>query len=207
MAKGGPESEIPISPQIVTDVLRIVTDSNSIRHAEEITITVGPWNVSLVYQHGRGGGPTEMHVTPRHDSSPEEIVGGITSTVLREIPWSEVGEQARTSRQTGHSLDEAVGIIARLGSGRPGRKGRDDGFYALLAGVYVALYVLGERNPISALASRTGLNIDTIRTQIREARKRGMLSGQPGKGGGELSGYALELLEAAERLDRRPEHH
>ena len=71
----------------------------------------------------------------------------------------------------------------------------------------MALHMYGERNPISALAESTGMNIDTLRTQIREARKRGMLSGQPGRAGGELSELALELLEAAERPHHGSGHH
>jgi hypothetical protein len=184
--------EVPAS--LVVELLRLAAERGSDPTSDRIVIQIGAWDVELVYGQGLGSGPTELHITASREAVEAELAGGIASALLRDIPLSGAATQIARRQQDVRVLDELVQHVAVMAAGRPGRRGRDDLFYAVMSATYVLLRVFGERKPVAALASRTGLGIDTIRTQIKEARKRGMLTGQAGKTGGEITMTALNLL-------------
>jgi hypothetical protein len=196
------EVRVPVS--LVVELLRLASERGSDPAAERTVIPIGAWDVELVYGQGLGSGPTELHITPSQAATEAQTAGGITSAVLRDIPLSEAATRIARRQRDMQLLDDLVEHVAVMAAGRPGRRGRDDLFYAVMSATYVLLRVFGERKPVAALASRTELGIDTIRTQIKEARKRGMLTGQAGKTGGELTMEALNLLteDHAVRLTR-----
>jgi hypothetical protein len=78
---------------------------------------------------------------------------------------------------------------------RPGRRGRPDYDYAVLAEKYVRL--LSERRPIEVLAEREQISPAHVRNMLHEARRRELLTrvGQ-GRAGGELTEKAMRELEA-----------
>jgi hypothetical protein len=81
---------------------------------------------------------------------------------------------------------------------RPGPRGKDDLHFAKLAAAYVDHLNEG-RQPIEALAEEESLSKVTIRNQIREARRRGVLAEtRQGVAGGQLTAKANALLKGEE---------
>lgn len=115
---------------------------------------------------------------------------------LRRLRDAPIGDLDRAARQ------QITDTFGRLGDdmldafknpGRPGRRGRDDGFYAALASRYVAL--LGSGHPVVDLAKEFGQEPPRVRNWLHEARRRGVLSHPtPGKAGGDLTQKGRDLL-------------
>jgi hypothetical protein len=95
-----------------------------------------------------------------------------------------------------------------LATRRPGRRGHPDHFYALWADTYLRHVDSGSRRAIQELAQAPPVEVEgyvstgervapaTIRSILREARRRGLLSEAPnGRAGGELSAKARRLLK------------
>ena len=77
---------------------------------------------------------------------------------------------------------------------RPGRRGRDDAFYAEWAARYVSL--LNHPRPVAELARQHNYSESQIRNFLHEARKRELLTAAPtGRAGGSLTDKAKELLD------------
>jgi hypothetical protein len=163
--------------------------------------------------------------------------GGIPTTILREIRLGPVYEflaseiSAQGHRQRAAHLEEqglteyaetareAAELWARrtteMGFTKdfvrhPGRRGRDDLFYAGLAARYVGLLAAGSQAPIRDLARElrdAGHNFsdEYVRQLINNARgRRDLLTeAPPGKAGGELTPKARRLLAEAQEADRK----
>jgi hypothetical protein len=79
---------------------------------------------------------------------------------------------------------------------RPGRPGRSDADYAIVAAEYVALVESAHRSPTQAMADRYEQNAQTIGRWLHIARQRGLLTDAPkGRAGGDLTDKARRLLE------------
>jgi hypothetical protein len=52
-----------------------------------------------------------------------------------------------------------------------------------------------DNRPLVTLADAARLSVDTMRAQVREARRRGLLTGTHGRAVGEVTDKAPELLE------------
>lgn len=77
-------------------------------------------------------------------------------------------------------------------------KGRTDRELAELAAVYVSKR--GERAPVEATAEEVGLPATVVRDALHKAREKGVLTRtQQGRAGGELTPWAMALLEQASR--------
>jgi hypothetical protein len=86
---------------------------------------------------------------------------------------------------------------------RPGRRGRNDEFYADIALRYWLLMADGNSTPTAALARQMSYSPQRIRDLVHEARSRGLLTkSPPGRAGGELTPKTQELL--AEMAKRKP---
>lgn len=84
---------------------------------------------------------------------------------------------------------------------RPGRKGRDDRFYATVASAYVDALERGSRKPVvdaaQSLGDKTGGSYEPtyIRDLLHEARRRELLTRPPkGRAGGQLTEKAFMAL-------------
>lgn len=78
---------------------------------------------------------------------------------------------------------------------RPGRRGRDDRWYADLAKAYVDS---GSRTPVKDLSEGLNLSASQVRNLLHEARRRGLLTrSAKGKAGGVLTDSAKELLDGS----------
>jgi hypothetical protein len=51
----------------------------------------------------------------------------------------------------------------------------------MASAAYTSLTEAGDTSPLATLADSAGLPVGTVRTQIREARRRGMLTGSHGR--------------------------
>ncbi|MFX1783461.1 Rrf2 family transcriptional regulator [Prescottella equi] len=172
---------------------------------------IGPWQVELGWPDDSFQvGPVSITITAAPDATDDQLLGGLSSTVLRQIdfpaarsdwqvqrvvtpkpidsakspkwlsPWTK--EEVMNSRAEG--LQEALA-----------RDGVADGYLALLAEAYVALVGLGERSVAAKLAEMTGRSRDTARQHLHRARKAGMLTSIPGRAGGELTAKAVKAIQ------------
>lgn len=96
-------------------------------------------------------------------------------------------------------LGERWGAVAAR---RPGRRGRDDLYYALVAQDYVEACRENARAPIQVMIKRTPghATADEIRARLRRARtqERALLTrSAPGRAGGELTDKAKDVLRSA----------
>ena len=141
--------------------------------------------------HGASG-PAENYP---HELGRPVPVGGITKDLLRRFSLpalrAPIGED-KNARSTlalyGFNPDQDF-------TRRPGRKGRDDGFYAAWAAAYLDKCAQ-TRRPHLALAEETNYGKDTIRDFVQKARNRGLLTkAPPGRAGGQLLPKAVRLLE------------
>lgn len=131
--------------------------------------------------------------------------GGIPATVLRRIRLTDIFDEVRRQFETIADvpeewrelhravwLDRALKTVPRY----PGRRGRDDAFYASVAAAYVTELDRGSRRPVADVAERLGWPPGTVTQIIHEARRRrGLLTASPeGRAGGQLTAKARKLL-------------
>jgi hypothetical protein len=133
-------------------------------------------------------------------------VGGITTAVLRKISTSALYEQlgadegsAFTLALHGRGPDEDF-----LATRRPGRRGRDDEFYAMWAERYVAKCAGGSRRPFPDLADEyPGYTARSIRDIIQQAKARKLLAGgSQGRAGGKLTPRGQKLLRVTKAKEQ-----
>lgn len=118
---------------------------------------------------------------------------GITTRLLREL---RTGDLIAALRTAARQSDLYFGVAPDLAvSTRVGRRGRDDLYYAQWAAAYVdALGRTGR--PVDDLAQRYSLSASQVRNIMYACRRRGVLTASPpGRAGGELTPYAIRLLE------------
>jgi hypothetical protein len=131
----------------------------------------------------------------------------LTATLLRELPFAEMARLARSSlgchlhwRQ--ERFEEFAGMVSEVGRRQTAgelreiaeqqtrrRPPRDKGdrWYAELAVAYEDW--LETNQPLKALAKQRGVsNVHTLRSQLQEARARGLLEHAPRSGGGWAAG-------------------
>jgi hypothetical protein len=115
--------------------------------------------------------------------------------------------EARTKMWADHLLDLGFEDFVY----RPGRRGREDLWFAQLAAAYVRFLEKGSRAPVRDLTAwlreDTGekLSEESVRQLVHEARKgRGMLTDAPsGRAGGALTPKARELLKTTPKRQNR----
>jgi hypothetical protein len=140
--------------------------------------------------------------------------GGITTRMLRRIPLGDIvgGVRASGAKSLGLHQRSARAALAEdsptLGwiadtiesslteAPRPGRRGRGDQDYALVAYLYVEALDTQPAHPVKEVAKRLGLSPSPVRDMPYEARTRELLERPSGKRvpGGRLTPKALELL-------------
>jgi hypothetical protein len=152
------------------------------------------WQIALFFVQQQG---TPVIAELRIRSTAESVpTGGLTTRELREIRLDAVARSLRR-RPLGSLLNPGIDIEAeRNNDPRPGRRGRPDQHYAAWAAQYHE-HALRSSRPVATLAEETGVSTARVRDHIRQARNRGLLSpAPPGRSGGELTDYALQLLRS-----------
>jgi hypothetical protein len=150
------------------------------------------------------------HITELRIRSVGDVSGGITGELLRRIPIGEVLDAVSRKLRT-MPLDQfdypaaerrEVRALGRrfAAQPRPGRRGRDDEFYAVLANEYLRLLATGSRRPVADLARLQHLSVSQVRSLLVGARRRGLLTpGLVGRPGGSLTDKAEALLTESPR--------
>ncbi|MFC5789647.1 hypothetical protein ACFPPE_07240 [Agromyces tardus] len=154
---------------------------------DTVTLEIDGWRVTMEWStDANHGGPNRLTVEPVDPKHPP--VGGISSTVLRDIKFSDARAAVRASREPEYTPDPDR-LRAALS------EGLTDRYLAVLSAEYIALVDAGRKNPAGVLAEQLGKSPDTIRGQLSQARnKRGILDGRNGKVGGVLTKKAHSLL-------------
>ena len=153
------------------------------------------WFVSVVFDVGKSDfSLVSMRVDPASLTPPS---GGISTNVFRSIRLGPLFARAHNTIQLPTSVGGGLGLVTLDDQGRvprPGRRGRNDIFYARWAALYVDALAEGP-NPLPRLAKAEHLNESTIRGFLHEARRRKLLTdAPPGRAGGQLTRKAETLL-------------
>ncbi|WP_305781164.1 hypothetical protein [Nocardia nova] len=161
-----------------------------------VFLNIGPWSVMLEWPKGATqGGPTRIEILPSADATPDELAGGLSSTVLRQINFKEAADMWR----------EGLKLAAGLPSGGIGRRsevlrslidrdGVSDEYLAHLSEAYVYLVASGTHNVAGTLGEMVGRTSGAVLQQLKRARKANLLTSIPGRAGGQLTPKAAEIL-------------
>lgn len=156
---------------------------------------IGPWTVWMKWDdEADQGGPMRLVIEPSDDAIPEQISGGISSTVLRQVNFREAAEQWR--RETPGTVLEEY-FRERLKELLQ-NEGVSEKYLAYLASVYVGMVKAGERGITSKLADAIGRRPDTIKAHLKAARKHELLTVIPGTAGGQLTDKAKDILKESQ---------
>lgn len=164
----------------------------------------GPYQIEGLWSDELGA--CEEDVIIDEDDGHETPGKGISATLIRNLPWTQLLEMCRRSAIAAadsnkglsewmdHDLPDIESIQGAVV--RPGRAGRDDLFYAQIANTYLELIEEGDLRPIDTIASLEQYSRDTVAGWIKTARKRGLLSSPPGRrvAGGDLTEKAKRIL-------------
>lgn len=164
----------------------------------------GPYQIEGLWSDELGACVDDVIID--EDDGHETPGKGISATLIRNLPWTQLLQMCRHSaviaaesndvlnEWTDHELPDVDTIKGAVV--RPGRAGRDDLFYAQIARTYLELIEEGDLSPIDTIAVREQYSRDTVAGWIKTARKRRLLSGPPGRrvAGGELTDKAKEAL-------------
>ena len=158
---------------------------------------VGEWVVTMEWPDGvENAGPGRLMIEPSEpDTHP---VGGLSSTVLRQIDFRQAIEEFR--RQLALSQEQATVSenVERMRFRRIREElneGVTDHYLAMLSSAYVTAVNRGQAKLNDYLAEMIGKPTNTIRGHLWQARKQGFLTGSPGRKGGRLTPKSTEILE------------
>jgi hypothetical protein len=158
---------------------------------------------------GRHDGLTALDWWVRWNMAPD--APALTARMLRSVPlgklqavaresWERRGENTarvyarNADRSPASAMAATLRPVVDAMELRPGRRGRTDREYAALSTLYVAS--MADRVTLPELASSLHLSPGTLRNQLYEARRRGLLTAAPkGRSGGELTPKGRELLQ------------
>lgn len=150
---------------------------------------VGSWRV-FPLAFGQAGYPRALVILPEPSASAVQVQYGITTGVLRTTPLAEIAASHRSHRIMRRDYTGLLTGPALAGGPRHG----GNRYYAYLAAAYVQLTEDGETQPLKKIARDLGINTDTLRTQLRVARQRGLLTAVPGRPAGHLTDKARDIL-------------
>lgn len=159
---------------------------------------IGPWQVALAWpDYPDQGGPISIMIKPYPDATDEELIGGLSSTVLRHIDFRTGRDKWLEARAKYFDKGGIESVRAQQLRRILERDGVTELYLAFLANAYAQLTRAGERSVASKLAEMTGRSPDTMKQHLHKVRKAGMLTAIPGKAGGELTSKAVETIKEA----------
>lgn len=153
------------------------------------------WVVTMEWPAGvENGGPMRLVIEPVADNP----VGGLSSTVLRQVDFREAIERFRdqieASQRRGREHEKyEKQRTERLRAALD--EGVTDDYLALLSSAYVSAVNRGLEKPNDYLAEMAGKTTSTVRGHLWQARKQDFLTGSPGRKGGQLTDKATKILE------------
>lgn len=154
------------------------------------------WIAIMEWPEGaEDGGPSRLTMKPLRKMP----VGGLSSTVLRQVDFKAAIELFRdqrvASRQHGKVNPEDLRAFERSRLRAALSEGVTDQYLAMLSFEYVRAVDRGQANINDYLAELVGRPVGTVRGHLIRARRDGLLSGTHGRKGGELSPQADDLVE------------
>src|SRR5690606_16901768 len=149
------------------------------------------WKVHMSWERPIGG-PVRMVIEPEEPGNPPE--GGITSSVLRRVDPSEALERLRANNPSAAEVDPSRfdDLLAALVD-----DGVTDKFLAVFSAAYVSRLEAGESGVAATLAAIMNRSLPTARGYIREARRRGLLTGGAGRAWGTITDKTRKVLREA----------
>lgn len=152
-----------------------------------VTQILGEWTVQMEWPEGVfNGGPSRLVIEPTEGYRPAR---GLSSTVLRDVDFrsavDQFQKQIKGEKIPRSNMNEARAALA---------SGVTDRYLALLSAAYVELVNRGQEHINDHLAELMGRPTPTIRGHLWQARKKGLLTGVPGRKGGELTSKARTIL-------------
>lgn len=172
---------------------------------------IGPWRVEYRWPiDADQGGPWSIVINPGPRATAEDVAGGLSSTITRQLDflraaegWRETrDEMHRTLRGRRRTYEEVrAGMVESLSSALRAAlaDGITDVYLSTLSQGYVALVRIGERSVTATLAEAAGKAAETIRAHLKEARKRDLLTTVRGRAGGQLTEKADGILAGLSR--------
>ncbi|MEU9025656.1 hypothetical protein F8568_045295 [Actinomadura sp. LD22] len=177
--------------------------------AVEHRMVTGTWEVTTRWPTMITGGPVELVIRASREANPESVERGITVDTLRSIPLAKMTRDAQEmlnlmqKMERECNLSEVIeGMASQINCAvrsvpRPGRAGRSDDFFALVAALYSWYVDLGYPNPVRKMEDIIGCNWRAVANWVRLARVKGMLTEvSPGRRGGLLTTKAMRILES-----------
>lgn len=167
-----------------TDMSGTVLTMRVIQHVEG-------WLVEMTWPEGVAyGGPVELHVRPADPDNPPE--GGISQTILRQVDFRAATRDLRRDRivvgRDGASDDKLRELAAQ---------GLTDAYLVVVSDKYARLVGAGVEHPMQVIAEIIGRSESTVKGHLWQARKRGILTGGPGRAGGHLTEHGKAALDEA----------
>ncbi|GEM31170.1 hypothetical protein NN3_21770 [Nocardia neocaledoniensis NBRC 108232] len=163
---------------------------------EAVTEHIGPWDVRFTWPKGATqGGPTRLEIVPGERATTQDLAGGISQTVLRQINFRhafmvlqlDMSDLQPTSLQD--ELDTRARSLRRMLA-----DGVTDVYLATLSETYLLLIQTGEKNVAGKLAEMVDRTPSGVLQQLKRARKAELLTSIPGRAGGQLTPKAEEIL-------------
>jgi hypothetical protein len=173
--------------------IRLVIDWDEVCIRQDIS----GWTVEMYWKEDDiQGGPSKLVIRPTDDK--KAPVGGISSTVLREIDFRTGAGKAREqvaaedlayAQDRGPQVPPMALVRATFEAG-----GITDAYLVLLAIQYIARVGRGEPKPVDHIASELGKSPGTIKGHLWQARNRGLLKGgSAGRKGGYVPPEAAQM--------------
>lgn len=161
------------------------------------------WIVDMEWPAGvEDGGPRRLTIRPVGSDFP---VGGLSSTVLRQIDFRKAIDALRQQITDDQERDQwraaetkAIAEWHRTRLRTVLADGVTDDYLALLSSEYVHAVMRGQALVNDYLAEMAGVPLSTLRGHLGRARKRGFLTGDPGRKGGDLEPEAVKIVERIE---------
>lgn len=165
---------------------------------------IWPWQVRLAWPVGATrGGPRWIEIRPSPNATEEDLIGGLSSTVLREVDFKDAARQWRELLAARSDEDEAniraLQAAVRKKSDTLRRLAAEgvtkDRYLAYLSYVYLGVINAGIEPVIENLAELAGKTSSTIKGHLWQARKKGLLTSTPGLLGGDLTERGNAIID------------
>jgi hypothetical protein len=185
--------------------IRLVISWNEVQIEQEI----GGWTAELYWvADDIQGGPTRVVIRPTDEK--QVPIGGVSSTILRQINFRACATKARAKVAAEdlafeqESEDEKPPQVAMpLLGAMLDTSGVTDVYLVLLATEYLARVARGDEKPVDRIAEELGRSLGTVKNHLWRARGDGFLKGgSAGRKGGYVPPDAAQIaLDWLEQVD------
>lgn len=153
-------------------------EEDAVRRTER----VGAWSVTLLYGSDDAdlGGPVGIQITPVDTNDAEAWEKGITSTLLREIPLTEISRKVRAEQVDERSAGGSLPSLATLALAARQQKGLTPVYLSALAAMYQHYTQVAPKKAVDAVAHALDRPVNTVKMHVVRARRDGYLEGHPG---------------------------